>query len=278
MAVNRTSKPRGKIIDIPTAPIIGAATAGAASAEVAFTAPTVGGPTFSYTALSNPGSVTATGTSSPITVTGLTAGTSYTFTVRGTNPSGNSEYSTASNSVVPTVATAFESIATVTVGTDNPTTITFSSIPSTYTHLQIRGIGRCGRTDGDNNYILRFNSDSASNYAFHRLNGTGSTVSATGSATQDRINVDFALSSPWIGTSNFAPLVLDILDYTNTNKFKTVRYLVGFDSNGGNRDRIALGSGLWRSTSAITSITLQADASQTLSQYTTLALYGIKSS
>lgn len=170
----------------------------------------------------------------------------------------------------------FFSIATVNVGTDNPTTITFSSIPSTYTHLQIRGISRCGRTDGDDNYILRFNSDTGNNYAHHKVYGTGSTVTAASTSSTSGINLDFAISSSYIGTSNFAPIILDILDYANTNKYKTVRYLTGFDSNGGNRDRISFASGLWQSTSAITSITLLADASQTLSQYTTLALYGIK--
>lgn len=171
---------------------------------------------------------------------------------------------------------SFESIATVTVGTNSPTTITFSSIPGTYSHLQIRGISRCGRTDGDDNYILRFNSDSNANYANHKLFGSGAAVDASNASDQDRINVDFAISSTWIGTNNFSPLILDILDYANTNKYKTVRYITGFDSNDGNRDRITIASGLWRSSSAITSITLEADASQTLSQYTKLALYGIK--
>jgi hypothetical protein len=101
MASGRVSKAKGKILDIPTSPTIGTATAGMESASVAFTANSSGkgGPTFSYTALSNPDSVTANGTSSPITVTGLTSGTSYTFTVRGNNPTGSSEYTSASNSV-----------------------------------------------------------------------------------------------------------------------------------------------------------------------------------
>ena len=191
-------------------------------------------------------------------------------TVYGSMLAGNSVFFPYS------LPTSFDSIATVNVGTDNPTTITFSSIPSTYTHLQIRGISRCGRTDGEDNYILRFNSDSGNNYAHHKIYGTGSTVAASATTSTSGINVDSSISSPFIGTSNFAPLILDILDYANTNKYKTVRYISGVDSNGGNRDRIFFASGLWQSTSAITSITLLADASQTLSQYTTLALYGIK--
>lgn len=102
MATGRVSKVKGKVLDIPDAPTIGTATAGAASASVAFTASTKGGPITSYTVLSSPGSVTATGTSSPINVTGLTEGTAYTFTVRANNATGSSEYSAASNSVTPT--------------------------------------------------------------------------------------------------------------------------------------------------------------------------------
>ena len=116
MAINRVSPKKGKVVDIPTVPTVGAATAGAESATVAYTAATVGGPTTTFTALSNPGSITGSGSSSPITVSGLTAGTAYTFTVRGTNATGSSEYSSASNSITALAGGAFESIATVTVG------------------------------------------------------------------------------------------------------------------------------------------------------------------
>lgn len=104
MATGQTSPKRGKILDIPAnAPTIGTATASTGSASVPFTAPStsVGGPVFYYTALSNPGSVTVTGTSSPLTVTGLTNGTPYTFTVVGGNPTGLGPRSAASNSVTP---------------------------------------------------------------------------------------------------------------------------------------------------------------------------------
>jgi hypothetical protein len=172
---------------------------------------------------------------------------------------------------------SFESISSTTVGAGGATTITFSSIPQTYTHLQIRAYSTCGRTDGDDNYILRFNGDTGSNYANHKVFGSGAAVSAASSELQDRINLDYAISSTWVGTNNYSPMILDILNYTNTNMTKTVRYITGFDSNDGNRDRLTLASGGWYSTSAISSITLTADASQTLLQYTIVALYGIKS-
>lgn len=85
----------------PGAPTIGTATAGVASATVAFTAPTdLGAGTITYTATSSPGGFTGTGTS-PITVSGLTNGTAYTFTVRAATPGGTGPASSASNSITP---------------------------------------------------------------------------------------------------------------------------------------------------------------------------------
>ena len=89
---------------VPDAPAIGSATAGNAQASVAFTAPvnTGGSPIVSYTALSSPGGLSASGSASPIAVTGLTNGTAYTFTVRATNAAGGTGAASApSNSVTP---------------------------------------------------------------------------------------------------------------------------------------------------------------------------------
>jgi len=108
MAVNNASPKRGKVVDIPAnAPTIGTATDAELSSgavTVAYTAGSTatGGPISSYTAVSNPGSIVGTGTTSPITVSGLTLDTSYTFTVAAVNATGTSEYSAASNSATPT--------------------------------------------------------------------------------------------------------------------------------------------------------------------------------
>lgn len=103
MASGRVSKKRGKVVDIPGTPTIGTATEGYVSASVAFTANSSGkgGPVVSYTMTSNPGSVSVTGSSSPIVVAPLTAGTAYTFTVKANNATGSSELSGSSNSVTP---------------------------------------------------------------------------------------------------------------------------------------------------------------------------------
>ena len=93
-----------EIVDVPDAPTIGTATAGAAGsgqATVTYTAAATGGAVTTFTATSTPGSLTGTG-ASPITVSGLTIGTAYTFTVKGTNSTATGPESAASNSVTPT--------------------------------------------------------------------------------------------------------------------------------------------------------------------------------
>ena len=105
----------GTYTSTPGAPTIGTATAtGATTATVAFTAPSFNGGSAitGYQALSSPGSITATGASSPITVTGLTASTSYTFTVRAQNAIGYGAYSGSSNSITTSVAPSSQSYTT----------------------------------------------------------------------------------------------------------------------------------------------------------------------
>ena len=93
-------------LKVPDAPTIGTATGGNASASVTFTAPSNvgGGAITSYTVISSPGGITGTGASSPVTVSGLTNGTAYTFTVVATNAYGTGPASAASNSVTPVLA------------------------------------------------------------------------------------------------------------------------------------------------------------------------------
>jgi hypothetical protein len=88
---------------VPGAPSIGTATGGNASASVTFTAPGSNGGSaiLDYTVTSSPGGFTATGAGSPLTVSGLTNGTAYTFTVKARNAVGLSAASAASNSVTP---------------------------------------------------------------------------------------------------------------------------------------------------------------------------------
>jgi hypothetical protein len=149
-------------------------------------------------------------------------------------------------------AGAYDSIATATAS-GSATTLTFSSIPSTYTHLQVRFIGRSGYTlgGGPDNWNLSFNSDTTgTNYYRHTLRGNGSSVDTpTGN---DNIIVS-SISTAADAANLFGVGVMDILDYANVNKNKTVRLLSGIDYNGSGF--VQLESVLWKNTAAITSIT-----------------------
>jgi len=163
-------------------------------------------------------------------------------------------------------STAFESIATLN-GTGSATTFTFSSIPSTYTHLQLR----YRSTGGYAGLTITFNSDTGANYANHQLNGTGSAASASGAASINGLT-DARYSGYAANTCSVG--VGDILDYASTSKYKTYRELFGYDGNGvGN---IVLYSGLWRNTAAITSITITNVSGNPQTTASQFALYGIK--
>lgn len=165
----------------------------------------------------------------------------------------------------------FESIATVTAGSA-VSNIEITSIPNTYQHLQIRMIHRV-TSAGETNITLRFNDDTANNYSAHWVYGDGSTVSFGGVSTS---NLNIPARTPGAAqTANcFGVAVIDILDYKDTNKYKTFRSLTGWDANGSGS--IYFTSANWRSTSAITSLKFTDQGGGNLAQYTSVALYGIK--
>ena len=169
--------------------------------------------------------------------------------------------------------TAFDSIQTVTVGAGGLTTVSFTSIPSTYSHLQLRVTAR-GNLAAANIYsiVMNFNGDSGTNYSYHNLQGNGSSTTATGAANY---TASYVMNAMGTNTSNtFATNIVDILDYSNTNKIKTVRSLTGGDVNGSGV--IQLSSSLWNSTTAINSISLSTGGFGDFLQYSSFALYGIK--
>jgi len=174
---------------------------------------------------------------------------------------------------------SYESIATVTVGTAQ-STISFTSIPSTYKHLQVRGLTR--GTDASNGGVavyMRLNGDTASNYSNHGLDafqGASANTEAFGNANTT-YGLNFYQPSAGNTASIFAGGVTDILDYQNTNKYKTTRSLGGYDMNGSTSgyNYIGIYSGSWRNTAAVTQIDLICSAGS-FDTYSKFALYGIK--
>ena len=169
--------------------------------------------------------------------------------------------------------TAYESISTVTVGAGGAADVTFSSIPSTYTHLQIRGIVKTAFANNQDGLNVQYNGATGSSYNYHYLGGNGSATYAGGNSSAQTFMQTVSIA----GNNNanvFGVIVLDILDYANTNKYKVQRALGGTDSNGAGV--IEMWSGLYMATTAISSIKLYSYNGSNINQYSSFALYGIK--
>jgi hypothetical protein len=169
-------------------------------------------------------------------------------------------------------AGAYELISTA-YGTGSSGTISFTSIPSTYKHLQIRGVGR-QNTNGEQTDIgVRFNGSSASSYARHRLYGNGSAVSSQATTSTESMILSEAIAD-YSATANVGwPVIIDVLDYANSTKNKTIRAMHGGSDNVS--AIINFSSGFFNGTSAVSSIQLFLSGGN----YTTtsrFSLYGIK--
>ena len=176
---------------------------------------------------------------------------------------------TLSVGVTPSVG-SYESIASAS-GTGSSNTISFTSIPQTFTHLQIRGIAKPTVADGV--VKLSFNGVTATtNYNIHAMNGNGSTASAFYENTSQFI---YGFANNVATGDIYGVGVIDILDYTNTNKNRTTRALTGYDKNGSGD--VNLLSHLYRSTTAVTQIDLILNQGN-FTTGTRIALYGIKGS
>jgi len=176
----------------------------------------------------------------------------------------------------PRITNSYESIATVNV-TSNTATIEFTSIPSTFKHLQIRYIARdTSASAGADDMFMKFNAGASATYSWHRLEGNGTTASANGSGTEGHISLSAAAISRGGNASGiFSSGVIDILDYQNTNKNTTARALYGSERNGSGS--MLLSSGNWYgSTNAVTSIAFTAENANSFVQYSQFALYGIR--
>lgn len=163
---------------------------------------------------------------------------------------------------------SFESIATVTAS-GGETSLTFSSIPSTYKHLQIRYNGR-KTTSGITDLVLTFNGDTGNNYSKHWLFTFDGGGPYTSTATS---NSGFSVGYLYGDDSNVTDSgIIDIHDYSSSSKNTTARYFIGNEKVSTGTTTLLLGSGAWYNTNAVTSITLSCSSIQAGS---TFALYGI---
>jgi len=168
---------------------------------------------------------------------------------------------------------SFDSIETYVVGSGGQAQIEFASIPQSYLHLQIRGIAQ-QTTATTANCIIRYNDDSGSNYNSHFYGTNGSTASAGYFQSTSTSGV-YAFDSSHNSYQSYSGFIIDIFDYSNTNKNTTNRTITGWTNNASGENLSFIG-GMWRDTSAVTNIKLLDYSGGSFRQYSHFALYGIK--
>jgi hypothetical protein len=167
----------------------------------------------------------------------------------------------------------YESIASYTVTGSATSNITFSSIPNTYRHLQVRGLVRTTQNAIQNGCKMEFNGDTGSNYNWSQVyTSNGNTPVVEHFVNQSSLNLG-ELPSANATTSVFGFVIADIHDYTNTNKYTTYFETGGSDRNGSSQ--IGNCWGVWKNTSAVNSIKLF-EPSSNWAVGSMFALYGIK--
>jgi len=168
-----------------------------------------------------------------------------------------------------------EAIATTYLEAD-ATSVTFSGIPTTYEHLQLRLSCRSDRADLHDVLLLQFNSDTgtgATTYSSHWMDGSATSATANLS-TDSYFFVGWPVPAAQRAAAQYGPMNIDILDYRNTNKNTTVMGVMG-RSDGG---RVEFGSMVWDSTAAVTSIFLDIAYGTNFVRGSEFTLYGLNSS
>lgn len=160
------------------------------------------------------------------------------------------------------MALTYEPIATTTLSSTS-STITFSSIPSTYTDLvlicSLKGTASL-------QYKLQFNNDTATNYSVTLVGGNGSTAESYRTTSYSWITPDYYYSA----TTNGGVSIINLMNYTNTSTYKTALIRTSNADTG-----VSANVGLWRSTSAINRVDLTT-VSSTFASGSTFTLYGVK--
>ena len=176
-----------------------------------------------------------------------------------------------------------EAIATTYLEAD-AASVTFSSIPTTYEHLQLRVSIREEYSAAQRSVFgIQFNGDTAANYGgVHSIQGLGSSAGVSNwsdADVTDLIYVNYSLIGGSMPSASYSGAVVDILDYRNSNKNKTVSYVAGW-ATGATDATVCFGSDFWDSTAAITSLSIIGSpyASLDFARGSVFTLYGLNSS
>jgi hypothetical protein len=166
-----------------------------------------------------------------------------------------------------------EPIASTLVGASGVGSVVFDDIPQTYKHLQVRVHGRTNRGIFRDFISLNFNSDYSNIYSIHVLSGDGASVASGNTVSFNEIQISMVGAATGIANA-FGAVIIDVLDYANNNKFKTIRALGGYDDNG--QGVVAFNSGGWMNATAVNNIVITPGIGSLFVQHTRVSLYGIK--
>ena len=169
---------------------------------------------------------------------------------------------------------AMFSLASVIVPSSGTSLITFSSIPQTYKHLQIRIMSRDARAATLNNLQMQINGTTGTPpYTYHSMIADGSTVTAdsgTGAGATDYIYEPSTSTT----ASVFGVSIFDITNYSDSSQRKAIRMIGGYDANGSGR--VNFTSSLWVDISPVTTLYFRNSSNANFVQYSSFSLYGIK--
>jgi hypothetical protein len=172
------------------------------------------------------------------------------------------------------MASTYTLISSTTVGAGGSASITFSSIPSTYTDLILKLSVRSDRATVQDTFKITFNA-TASGYSFKRIYGDGTTAASDGSTGDAYLTVGYSVGNT-ASDSTFGNVELYIPNYAGSyNKSVSTD---GTGESNANTAYQGFFTSLWSNTAAITSITIEGGTSATLLQYSSAYLYGIKNS
>ena len=170
------------------------------------------------------------------------------------------------------MANTFELIVSSTVGSGGVSTITFSSIPATYTDLCLKISMRTDRASTIDPVQIQFNGDTGSNYSYKSIWSDAGSVSSFGSGITGRIDAQYSTAAN--ATANtFTNFEIYIPNYASANK-KSTSYDSAHEDNSATAYAVLMAN-LWTGTAAINSILLD-PVNGNFVQYTTAYLYGVK--
>lgn len=170
------------------------------------------------------------------------------------------------------MANTFHKLATITVGAGGASSIDFTSIPGTYTDLQIMASLRDNTGAVGKDYKIEFNSNTSS-YTYRRMYGDGGAVNTDYASTSQALTIDSATST----AGTFSNCLIYIPNYAGSrSKSWSADTVTENNTTGTNSAYINFYVGMWNNSSAITSISLKPiSGSPTIQQYSTVTLYGI---